>query len=419
MEDQLPRTSVQQSDEDEISLLDLFSVLLRHWRLIVFGSASIALIATAYALGSLLLPPDKSYLPNFYMPQSTMLIGSSSSGGGLSSMLASSGLGSLAGLAGVSAGGNSSGSLAETLAKSNSTLDELTERFDLVARYKITKNLKSSTRAAIKSSLTAKFDAKNSTFLISYKDIDPEFARNIVNATVEILERRFAALGGNRALATKTLLETKLIDVKTSMDSLEADTKRFQAKYGVINVEALATEQITVLARLRSELIMKDLEITNYEKISTVNDPVRRRLDGEKESVLAKIRELESGKGQSAGERVMPSQSELPNISFEYAKLQRDFLVQAELYKLLTQQYELAKLNAAGQEPVFQVLELAEVPDIKAGPSRGKTVIIAALAGFFGMVLLAFILEAIKNIRKDPEAMAKLKGALRSEERLG
>jgi uncharacterized protein involved in exopolysaccharide biosynthesis len=334
-------------------------------------------------------------------------------------MLASSGLGSLAGLAGVSAGGNSSGSLAETLAKSNSTLDELTERFDLVARYKITKNLKSSTRAAIKSSLTAKFDAKNSTFLISYKDIDPEFARNIVNATVEILERRFAALGGNRALATKTLLETKLIDVKTSMDSLEADTKRFQAKYGVINVEALATEQITVLARLRSELIMKDLEITNYEKISTVNDPVRRRLDGEKESVLAKIRELESGKGQSAGERVMPSQSELPNISFEYAKLQRDFLVQAELYKLLTQQYELAKLNAAGQEPVFQVLELAEVPDIKAGPSRGKTVIIAALAGFFGMVLLAFILEAVKNIRKDPEAMAKLKGALRSEERLG
>ncbi len=419
MEDQLPRTSVQQSDEDEISLLDLFSVLLRHWRLIVFGSGAIALIATAYALGSLLLPPDKSYLPNFYMPQSTMLIGSSSSGGGLSSMLASSGLGSLAGLAGVSAGGNSSGSLAETLAKSNSTLDELTERFDLVARYKITKNLKSSTRAAIKESLAAKFDAKTNTFLISYKDIDPEFARNIVNATVEILERRFAALGGNRALATKTLLETKLIDVKTSMDSLEADTKRFQAKYGVINVEALATEQITVLARLRSELIMKDLEITNYEKISTVNDPVRRRLDGEKESVLAKIRELESGKGQSAGERVMPSQSELPNISFEYAKLQRDFLVQAELYKLLTQQYELAKLNAAGQEPVFQVLELAEVPDIKAGPSRGKTVIIAALAGFFGMVLLAFILEAVKNIRKDPEAMAKLKGALRSEERLG
>ncbi|MEI6388231.1 MAG: hypothetical protein WCQ50_16520 [Spirochaetota bacterium] len=415
MEDQLPRASVQPSDEDEISLLDLFSVLLRHWRLIVFGSAAIALIATAYALGSLLLPPDKSYLPNFYMPQSTMLIGSSSSGGGLSSMLASSGLGSLAGLAGVSAGGNSSGSLAETLAKSNSTLDELTERFDLVARYNITKNVKSSTRAAIKASLSAKFDAKNSTFLISYKDIDPEFARNLVNATVEILERRFAALGGNRALATKTLLEAKLIDVKTSMDSLEADTKRFQAKYGVINVEALATEQITVLARLRSELIMKDLEITNYEKISSVKDPVRRRLDGEKESILAKIRELESGKGQTAGERVMPSQSELPNISFEYAKLQRDFLVQAELYKLLTQQYELAKLNAAGQEPVFQVLELAEVPDIKAGPSRGKIVIIAAMAGFFGMVLLAFILEAIKNIRKDPEAMAKLKAAMRSE----
>ncbi|MEI6873900.1 MAG: hypothetical protein WCL50_02085 [Spirochaetota bacterium] len=413
MENQVQRSAPEQPDEDEISLLDLFSTLLRHWRLIVFGSAGIAVIALGYAFGSLALPPEKSYLPNTYKPQSTMLIGSSSSGG-LSSMLASSGLGSLAGLAGVGAGGNSSGSLAEALTKSNTTLDELDRRFDFVSRYKAKMNIKTNTRKAIQRALSGKFDGKTNLFTVSFEDTDPEFARDVVNATVEILERRFSALGGNRAITQKTLLETKLVDVKASMDDLELQTKRFQAKYGVFNVEALATEQITVLARLRSELIMKDLEITNYEKISTVRDPVRRRLDGEKDSILAKIRELESGKGQIAGERVMPSQRELPTIAFEYAKLQRDLLVQVEVYKLLTQQYEVSKLNAAGQEPVFQVLELAEAPDMKSGPARSSLVIVATMAGFFGMVLLAFVLEAIKNIRNDPEAMAKLKGAIRT-----
>jgi len=84
-------------------------------------------------------------------------------------------------------------------------------------------------------------------------------------------------------------------------------------------------------------------------------------------------------------------------------------LVQTEVYKLLTQQYELAKLNAAGQEPVFQVLELAEAPDRKSGPSRGMICIVAVFAAFFLAILLAFILESIEKVKADPEAMAKLR----------
>ena len=38
------------------------------------------------------------------------------------------------------------------------------------------------------------------------------------------------------------------------------------------------------------------------------------------------------------------------------------------------------------------------------------------MAGFFGLVLFAFILEAVANIRKDPKAMARLSGALRRKE---
>ena len=45
---------------------------------------------------------------------------------------------------------------------------------------------------------------------------------------------------------------------------------------------------------------------------------------------------------------------------------------------------------------------------MKSGPSRGKLCIIVTFAAFFVSVFLAFLLNAIENIKKDPEAMAKL-----------
>jgi uncharacterized protein involved in exopolysaccharide biosynthesis len=52
---------------------------------------------------------------------------------------------------------------------------------------------------------------------------------------------------------------------------------------------------------------------------------------------------------------------------------------------------------------------MAEVPDKKSKPSRGMLCIIVTFAAFFFSVFLAFLLNAVENIKKDPEAMAKLR----------
>jgi uncharacterized protein involved in exopolysaccharide biosynthesis len=366
----------------------------------------------AYVIGSLMLPPEKSYLPNVYTAKATMLIQTSSSSS-LAAALSSSGLASLAGL--NASAGNTNGALAEVLATSNSTLDALNAKFNFAERNKARKPktkdekppLISDIRESIKKNLSAKLDAKTNLFVVSYTDIDPAFAKEVVDEVVRLLSERFAVLGGNKALEQKALLEKKLAEVDTAVKNLEAQVKAFQNKYGVIQVEALATEQITILARLRSELIMKEMEIANYQKISNINDPVMTQLKNERDGILAKIKEIETGVG--SGSRVMPSQKELPTIAFEYARLQRDLAVQTEVFKMLTQQYELAKLNASGQEPVFQILEMAEVPDKKSGPSRGMICIVATLAAFFLAILVAFIAESIDKIRKDPETVARFK----------
>src|SRR5574344_2088363 len=66
------------------------------------------------------------------------------------------------------------------------------------------------------------------------------------------------------------------------------------------------------------------------------------------------------------------------------------------------------KVKMQSETPVFQVLEKATVPDQKSGPSRGKLCIIVTFAAFFLSIFLAFLLNAIENVRHDPEAMKKL-----------
>lgn len=76
------------AEDDEISLIDLLAVILRYKWMILGICAEAAIAVLAFSVVSLLLPPEKSPLPNRYTPQAVMLIQESQSGsGGLASAL--------------------------------------------------------------------------------------------------------------------------------------------------------------------------------------------------------------------------------------------------------------------------------------------------------------------------------------------
>jgi tyrosine-protein kinase Etk/Wzc len=403
------RTVVEEKKGTDISLIDLFAVLLQHKRLIGVATIGVAAFVIIMSIISVIIPPKYSYLPNLYKASANMLVNSQDSSSGLSSILASSGLSSLAGLAGVSVGGGGYGDLAVEIAKSNAITDTLVDDFGLVSRYKIRKSPKAESRKALLKNYSASFDEKTGIFKISFQDWDPVLSRDLVNRAVALVDVRFTTIGGNRNLTKKDQLESKLADVQAEMTRIEGEIKAFQLKYGVITVESMATEQLTTVARVRSELIMKEMEIKTYGDISKVQDPALNRLKAERDNLAKLLSELE--KGFSEYEKVMPTQKELPALAIEFSHLQRDLLIQEKIFELLTQQYELTKLQIQGADPIIQVLELAEAPDKKSGPSRGMICIVATLAAFFLSILAAFIIEAVKNVRSDPESMAKLRGA--------
>ncbi len=253
METELKNTEA----EDEISLIDLFAVLLHYKWLIIILPAVAAVAVVIFAVISLKLPPEKSPLPNQYTPEAHMLIKeSSSSSGSLSSALSSSGLGSLASLAGVNVGGGASNSsLAVYLAGSNPLLDAITDKFNIIERYKIEEHVRASSRKMLKKTLTASVDDDSGVFTVAFTDIDPEFARDVVNYVVDWLSERFDALGLDNNKIQKENLEKNIQSSYNEILRLEREARNLGASVSAGGENAWSIPSITTgSARLQMEL---------------------------------------------------------------------------------------------------------------------------------------------------------------------
>lgn len=221
--------------DDEISLIDLFAVLL-HYKWLIIGLTVAAMIASViFAIVSIKLPAEKSPLPNVFTPSAKMLIQeSSSSGGGLSSMLSSSGLSSLAGLAGVNVnGGSSNASLAAYLVQSNMLLDAITDKFSLIEKYKIEKSVKASSRKILLQKLKAETDKDSGVFSISFTDTDGVFAQQVINFVLDWLQMKFDELGLDSNKIQKENLErniessyNEILKIQKEMEDLGASVGR-------------------------------------------------------------------------------------------------------------------------------------------------------------------------------------------------
>ena len=90
----------------------------------------------------------------------------------------------------------------------------------------------------------------------------------------------------------------------------------------------------------------------------------------------------------------------MPRIALAFERLQRESRVQEQLLTSLTEQFELVRLAQGGTAPLFQVLEVAEVPELRSGPARRTMVIIRTFVAGFLAVLIAFAREYIRNSRR-------------------
>lgn len=343
------------------------------------------LIPKRYESTARLMPPD---------PQS---------GSGLAMLAALSGQmgGGLGALAGDLLGAKSSSALFVGILRSRTVQDRLIERFDLKRVYSLlpigTPKIED-VREKLEDHTRISEDRKSGIITIMVTDKSPQRAQAMAQAYVDELNRLVAEVTTSAARRERVFLEERLKSAKQELDQAAVDFSQFASKNTAIDIKEQGRAMVEAAATLQGQLIAAQTELQGLRQIYTDNN-VRVR------AVRARIAELQhqleklGGKDVGAANRVggdelYPSIRKLPLLGVEYADHYRRTKIAEVVFELLTQQYELARVQEAKEIPTVKVLDQPVVPEKKSFPPRLLIMLLCTLLASAGA--MAYVLGSVR-----------------------
>lgn len=348
------------------------------WRAVLWGLLVSTIIAFAiprrYESTTRLMPPDNQ----------------SSSGVAMMAALAGAGTGTgkgagLTSLAGDLLGLKNSGDLFLDILHSRTVEDRLIERFDLRRVYWDKYWVDARKDLAKETAVSA--DRKSGVITLTVTDRDPRRASQMAQAYVEELDRLLAIVSTSSARRQRIFIEGRLKTVKSDLDTVSQQFSDYASKNATIDVSAQGKAMLEGAARLEGELIAAKSELEGLEQIYTPNNARVRLVQARVDELQRQLHQLggdipgsAADAAASTAQEDFPSIRQLPQLAVKWTDLYRQTKIEETVYELLTQQYELAKIEEAKEIPVVKVLDVADLPERKSFPPR-------TLIGFLGMLM--------------------------------
>ncbi len=383
----------------EIDIKDYLSILIKWRRIIVFNVTVITIIAVII---SLVLPQKWTAVTTILPPtEDTGSIGISSLlGGGIGGMLGGGALSRmLPGMATLS-------DLFAKELKSRRIMTEVLKKNDLLNIYKaklVTDGLeKLQERTSVEVT-------PEGLIIVSVIEKNPELAAQIANSFVEELDIFNREVNMTFGKKNRLFLEERLKTVKEDLRVAEESLRVFKERYRTVSISDEMSAAIEVVSNIKAQIMANEVKLGMLYKYSLKSNPEIIRLKNEIAQLKIKEKEIEAiGKGKEGfGAGFSIPFEKLPEVSLKLARRKRDLAVQGELYKLLTQQYEQAKIMEVRDTPTVQVLDKATPPEKRSFPKRRKITAFAFFFSFFFGIGLSFFLEYVEYLESTRPAEAK------------
>jgi len=347
------------------------------------------LIPKSYTSTAQLMPPDEQASSALAM----MAGMAAKAGGGL--------VGAASDLLGV----KSSGALFVGVLRSQTSQDRLVQQFDLRKVYG--KRLLTDARTKLDENTSISEDRKSGIISISVRDHNPQRSAVLANAYVDELNSLVAELSTSSAHRERVFLEQRLKVAKQDLDEAANQLAQFSSKNNTLDMQQEGKAILDAAGTLAGELIAAQSQLEGLRQIYTDNNArvrslnarvseLRRQLEklggvqvntakNPSASALGKSRSADPLPGQSAaaaadgsadqptgqaGAIPYPTIRSLPLLGAKYADYYRRAKIEETVFELLTQQYELAKVQEAKETPSVKVLDPATVPEKKSFPPR-------------------------------------------------
>jgi uncharacterized protein involved in exopolysaccharide biosynthesis len=287
--------------------------------------------------------------------------------------------------------------------------DQIIEQLDLRRVYGVSRM--GDTRVILANRTGISVDRKSQIITIAVTDHDPKRAAAIGEAYIAELNRLVAELSTSSARRERIFLEERLKAVSQDLETAEKEFSQFSSKNTAIDIKEQGKAMVEAAATLQGQYIAAQTELEGLRQIYTDSN-VRVRTVNARIAELKRQLEKLGGKGEETSEAsgkpadyLYPSVRKLPLLGVTYADLYRRTRVQEAVYEMLTQEYELAKVQEAKEIPIVKVVDPADIPEKKNFPPRLLMGISSMFLAFIGGIV--FLLGSKSWHEKDPHDLGK------------
>jgi uncharacterized protein involved in exopolysaccharide biosynthesis len=381
--------------------------LMRAGTLALVASTVVAfLIPKSYSSTAQLMPPD---------PQSS---------GGMAMMaaMATKTGGDLGTIAGDLLGLKSSGALFIGILRSETSQDRLIQQFDLRKIYGT--RLMVDARTRLDGNTAISEDRKSGIVTISVTDHSPQRAAALANAYVDQLNSLVSELSTTSAHRERVFLEERLKVVKGDLDDASNQLAQFSSKNSTLDIQQEGKAMLDAAGTIAGQMIAAQSELEGLRQIYTDNNSRVRALNARVAELRKQLEKLGGAQAKDADTAATPSGPStdpapaqvgglpyptirnLPLLGAKYGDYYRRAKIEETVYELLTEQYELAKVQEAKETPSVKVLDPARIPEKKSSPQRLQIIL---LGTFFGSAFaVIWVLGSARWKEFDPKDPRKV-----------
>jgi uncharacterized protein involved in exopolysaccharide biosynthesis len=396
---EMPREDHRESQARQMRLL---------WnnRPLLFRAALVGLVASV--LIALLIP-------NQFTSTTQLMPPDSQSSSPLAMMAAlAKGAGTLGSIAGDLLPLKSNGAMFVGVLRSQTVQDRLVQQFDLRKVYG--KKLAVDARRKLDENTYISEDRKSGIITISVTDHNKERAAGLAGAYVEQLNTLVAELSTSAAHRERVFLGERLDAVKHELDDASNQLAQFSSKNSTLDIRDEGRAMLDAAANLAGQLIAAQSQLEGLRQIYTDTNPRVRSLNAHVTELRKQLQKLsgpqqgsvaaESSNGESTSDMPIPSIQKLPILGVKYADFYRRVKIQETVFELLTQQYELAKVQEVKEIPSVKTLDPPRVPEKKSFPPR--TIIVLIGVAFAEVIAAAWIFGSTRWRNVDSHDPRKL-----------
>jgi capsule polysaccharide export protein KpsE/RkpR len=299
-------------------------------------------------------------------------------------------------LGGFSLGGDATAmSLLISMVKSRTMLEGLIDEFDLLEELKTDKwedaliVMRDRVECQIMDEGTLMIKARDKTGWFSNSDDDAIIRQRVMQMAEYLLvqlDKVNLARTTEEASNFRIDIEKRYAECLQELAEAEDEYQLFIEEHGVLELPTQLEHQVNSAAVLYSRIVEEDVKL---EVLSASLPDDHPSIQGQ-EMLIESLRQHYDELIAGTDSQLFLSFEDIPELGKQLVRLEREIMIQGEIFKFLAPQVEDARLREKKEAPTLVTLDFPKQPDKRVAPSR--SVLVLSVGILTALLLLLLLL---------------------------